>query len=169
MRLDQVFISEHSVNMVNTCNTLVEHRGINTDHLPILTELDLETDIHDPDPFPNFREVDWEGFRNALVNQLDPSWVNAPIITQGELDCSCLTLTTAIQKAINEQVPDVEILSKSKHWWTKELMQLCRQSEKLGRKSYKLRHEPEHKVHNMHKNAKKRYDNTLQHTKKQHW
>ena len=41
-RLDQVFISEHSENLVISCDTLTEHRGANTDHLPIRTELNLK-------------------------------------------------------------------------------------------------------------------------------
>jgi len=38
-RLDQVFISEHSLELVITCDTQSNQRGLNTDHLPILTEL----------------------------------------------------------------------------------------------------------------------------------
>lgn len=97
-------------------NTLIEHRGVNTDHLPILTELDLETAICELDPFPNFREIDWGKFWNALAKQLDPSWVDALIITQRELDCSCPNLTIAIQKTIGKKVPEVEISLKSKQW-----------------------------------------------------
>jgi exonuclease III len=34
-RLDHVFISEHSENLLIACDTQLEQRGINTDHLPI--------------------------------------------------------------------------------------------------------------------------------------
>ena len=61
-RLDQVFVSEHSMGMVTACNTLPEHRGINTDHLPILTELNLAMSILEDNPILNFREVDWDEF-----------------------------------------------------------------------------------------------------------
>jgi len=61
-RLDQVFVSEHSIGMVTACITLPEHRGINTDHLPILMELNLAMSILEDNPIPNFREVDWDEF-----------------------------------------------------------------------------------------------------------
>jgi len=71
-RLDQVFISEHSISMVMACDALPHHRGINTDHLPILTELDLAVNILEDEPIPNFREVDWDDFRKALSMHLEP-------------------------------------------------------------------------------------------------
>lgn len=40
-RLDQVFISEDHLDSIITCDVLVDTPGINTDHLPILTTLDL--------------------------------------------------------------------------------------------------------------------------------
>jgi len=43
---------------------------------------------------------------------------------------------TALQRAIQKQVPVTEITPKSKRWWTKELTQLRKQANKLGRQSY---------------------------------
>jgi endonuclease/exonuclease/phosphatase family metal-dependent hydrolase len=65
-RLDQVFISIHSENMLITCDTLLDQRGINTDHLPILTELNLRANIVEEGEIPNFRNVDWEDFCKEL-------------------------------------------------------------------------------------------------------
>ena len=65
-RLDQVFISEHPENLVISCNTLTEHRGANTDHLPILTELNLKLPTSGEETLANFQEVDWEVFRGDL-------------------------------------------------------------------------------------------------------
>jgi hypothetical protein len=69
-RLDQVFLSDHSENTLISCNTLPEHRGINTDHLPILTELNLAITQTIEEDIPNFRDVDWEEFGNELGKQL---------------------------------------------------------------------------------------------------
>jgi hypothetical protein len=60
-------------------------------------------------------------------------------------------------------------MPRSKCWWTKELSQLQKQAEKLGRKPYKLRHLLEHVIYEEHKKVAKRYGKTLEHTKKQHW
>jgi hypothetical protein len=74
-----------------------------------------------------------------------------------------------IQKVIEDQVPKTRITTKSKRWWTKELTQLRRQADKLGRQAYRRQSEPEHEIHAKHKEAVKRYDKTLSYTKKQHW
>ena len=65
-RLDQVFITEHSKNLVISCDTLTEHRGPNTDHLPILMELDLSLPTPREETLTNFQEVDWETFGKDL-------------------------------------------------------------------------------------------------------
>jgi hypothetical protein len=53
-RLNQVFILEHSENMLMACEVLMGHRGINTDHLPILTELSLEVTFYEQELILNF-------------------------------------------------------------------------------------------------------------------
>ena len=65
-RLDQVLISEHSDHMLISCDMQMGLRGILTDHLPIITVLDLEIEPAADTPFTNFREVDWDEFRLAL-------------------------------------------------------------------------------------------------------
>jgi exonuclease III len=61
-RLDQVFISDHSEDMLISCDTWTDWQGILTDHLPILTELDLQLGLTTNKPFTNFREVAWDEF-----------------------------------------------------------------------------------------------------------
>ena len=57
-RLDQVFISEEALDMIITCEALKNVPGINTNHLPILTTLDLNL-ARAPSSSPkNFRNVD---------------------------------------------------------------------------------------------------------------
>ena len=70
-RLDQVFLSEHSGDLLISCDTQPELRGINTDHLPILTELSMEVAATEQKSTYSFRDVDWEEFRKELKQQLD--------------------------------------------------------------------------------------------------
>jgi len=70
-RLDQVFISDHSENLLISCDAQPDQRGVNTDHLPILTELNLKADVAPEEEIHNFREVDWDEFRKELSTQLD--------------------------------------------------------------------------------------------------
>jgi len=123
-RLDQVFLSDHSKNKIITCDTQPDQWGINTDHLPILTVMNLCTDTVEADEIPNFREVDWGEFCKELSVQLEKLPPAALIDSQTQLDTSCASLTKAIQRTIDSQVPMMTIMSKSKRWWTKELTQL---------------------------------------------
>jgi endonuclease/exonuclease/phosphatase family metal-dependent hydrolase len=69
-RLDQVFISEHSTELIIRCDTTTLKRGVNTDHLPILTKLDLATEMTEEKTTHNFRDVDWRKFNKELEKQL---------------------------------------------------------------------------------------------------
>ena len=40
-RLDQVFSTEHTIELINRCEALPDEQGVNTDHFPIVTKLDL--------------------------------------------------------------------------------------------------------------------------------
>jgi len=168
-RLDQVFISDHSENTITTCDTQPDQWGINTDHLPILTDMNLRADTEEADEIPNFREVDWAEFRKELSAQLDELPPAAPIVTQCQLDNNCVSLTKALQRTINSQVPTSTITSKSKRWWTKELTQLRRAANKLGRQSYRRRLDVDHAIHSEHAAMVKKYHNTLDQTKRHHW
>jgi hypothetical protein len=123
-RLDQVFISETSKSILVACNTITQHRGIKTDHLPILTELNLAVSTTEAEPVCNFREVDWDEFGKVLERQVAELEPAGKITMQRQLDQSCVNLTKAIQDTIGEQVPSTRIMPKSKRWWTKELTQL---------------------------------------------
>jgi hypothetical protein len=134
-RLGQVFLSEHSENLLITCDTFVEQRGIKTDHLPIVTELKLATSTVVEPLLPNFRNVDWDEFHNMLKSKLTSTQPVQIIRNQAQLDQSCADLINTLQAVIQEKVPVTKITSKSKRWWTKELTELRRKAEKLGRLS----------------------------------
>jgi hypothetical protein len=80
-----------------------------------------------------------------------------------------MTLTKVIQGTIEANVSKIEIIGKTKRWWTKELMQLRKKANKTGRQSYKRRTDPAHDVHEMHNRAVKDYRKTLEYTKRNHW
>jgi Endonuclease-reverse transcriptase len=123
-RLNQVFISEHSTDLITACNTEPSKRGINSDHLPILTKLDLATTITKESATHNFREVDWEEFNKELGKNLVVIESAVTIYTQYQLNESCNKLMTAIWTTISKVVLVTCINAKSKHWWTKELTKL---------------------------------------------
>ena len=69
-RLDQVFISDHSDNILVSCDTQPDHWGLNTDHLPILTVLDLEAEITENKEISNFRDVTFLGLQFSFFTCL---------------------------------------------------------------------------------------------------
>ena len=155
--------------MLISCDTQTDLRGVLTDHLPIVTVLDLEIEPAADTPFTNFRQVDWEEFGLALEMRIANLPPPERITNQLQLDSACEELMTVIQSIIYEQVPVTEITPKSKRWWTKKLTTLRKQANKLGRKSYKRRSDPMHMIHAKHKEAAKKYVKTLKTTKQQHW
>ena len=44
-RLDQVFISDHSAELIEVCDTETHFQSINMDHLPIVTQLNLKIEL----------------------------------------------------------------------------------------------------------------------------
>jgi len=169
MRLDQVFLSDHSLDLLIACDTNPDYRGIKTDHLPILTKLSLSVSKTKTIPFCNFQEVEWDKFKESLGKHMRNLDSSAHILNQQQLDRHCKELTLAIQHTITNTVPKAEICNKLKRWWTKELSQMCKHANKLGRTSYNLKADTTHAIHSEHKKAVKLYERTLATTKKQHW
>ena len=168
-RLDHVFISEEHLETIITCDTMPNNPGINTDHLPILTTLDLNLTRVQPNPPRNFRDVDWEDFEKELARKLDELGPQPRIRTPEDLETTCQKLTKAIQDTIHEKVPEPVVGIKAKKWWTKELTKLRQEANRTGRKASKYRNWPEHRSHKERKEAHKIFHKTLERTKRQHW
>ena len=168
-RLDHVFLSDHSMDTLISCEALAWALRVNTDHVPILTKLDLAVAIAPSRWTTNFREVDWEKFRAALETELAQQGQPVPITSQQALDEECGNITKALQSIINVQVHTTEISPHAKRWWTKELMLLRRQANKLGRASSKRRSNPQDTIHAEFANAKKRYEKEIKYCKRHHW
>lgn len=168
-RLDQVFITEHSLDAIIICNMLPSERGVNTDHVPLVTVIDVELTKAPTQHASNFREVDWVKFYKKLEGKLDKLPNPSRISSLEQLGQVCNELTKQIQDTIATEVPTTEISTRSKRWWTKELTLLRKQADKLGRKSFELRSWPEHPIHSKHAKARKIYDKTIQYSKQHHW
>jgi hypothetical protein len=168
-RLDQVFITEEALDMIITCEALADNPGINTDHLPILTTLDLELARIPASSPKNFRDVDWEAFQKTLSVNLEKIPPPSRIKSQGELNDACRLLTKALQNTIESEVPTSKLGTKAKRWWTKELGILRRDANRKGRKASKIRNQPGHPIHEERKEANRLFKRTLERTKRQHW
>lgn len=168
-RLDHVFLSDHSMEALISCEALTRALRVKTDHVPILTKLDLMVRRTSAKSVQNFQEVEWDKFREELRKQLDAAGAPATIRSQQMLDEECEKLTSILKQVIDEHVPSAKIGPRAKRWWTKELLNLRRQANKLGRKSSKRRSDPEDSIHAEYANTKKQYEQEIEYCKRHHW
>ena len=92
-RLDQVFMMEHTMEAVIVCDTAPEERGINTDHLPIMTVIDMELTKAPTQVTRNFKDIDWKIFCKMLGEKLDGLGPLNYIKTLNTLNHTCEKLT----------------------------------------------------------------------------
>ena len=78
-------------------------------------------------------------------------------------------LTTAIQSATDQHVPETKPSPYAKRWWSSELAQLCRHKCHLKLKSYRLCAQCFHPVHEEAKKAANEYATKIEKAKKKHW
>jgi ribonuclease HI len=168
-RLDQVFLSDHSLDSIVTCEARYSDLRIKTDHVPIITELDLTIAVTVTKDIANFREVDWSRFKEELSKRLANTTQAAEITSIQSLTEECDKLTNALQETIKDEVPVTEMGTHARRWWTKELTKLRRTAKKLGRKAHKLKNRPNDPVHGEYAEAKKRYEKEIEYCKTHHW
>ena len=168
-RLDHVFSTEHTIEAIISCEVLADEQGVNTDHFPIVTELDLELVVARKAEVRNFRDVSWKEFCKKLAEKTSKWGVPNFIRTQGELNKMCGKLTSAIQETIAEVVPLAKIGLHSKRWWSKELTELRQKMMQSRRKASKLRHDPGNPHWELFKEARRKLGSEIEKAKRNHW
>ena len=61
-RLDQVFITEHTLEALTQCEAVPAEQGLNTDHFPIISDLNVDAELTPKKIISNFRDVEWKDF-----------------------------------------------------------------------------------------------------------
>ena len=168
-RLDHVFSTEHTIETITSCEVLTDEQGINTDHFPIVTEVDLEIATVRKAEVRNFRDVSWKEFREKLVEKTSKWGVPNFIRSQSELNRTCAKLTSVIQETIAEVVPLAKIGPHAKRWWSKELTELRQEMMQSRRKASKVRHEPKNPQWELFKEARRKLGSEIEKAKRNHW
>ena len=92
-RLDHVFVTENTTDIIISCEAKIEDKGLNTDHIPIVTKLDMTLGKTLETITNNYRNVDWEKFRETLQGRLQDFRVPSKIKDQAALNRECERLT----------------------------------------------------------------------------
>jgi hypothetical protein len=168
-RVDNVFCTDNIADTIVTCDTAPSRRGPGTDHVPILTVLDIEVEIKVPTPLRNFRMTDWNEFREHLAERLETIPDAREISTIDEFNNTVDELTAAIQDTIKIAVPMSKPVPHSRRWWSKELSDLKKAKNKINNQSYIYRAIADHPSHEEHRVISEKYSKAIGDAKAQHW
>ncbi|KAJ7110867.1 hypothetical protein C8R44DRAFT_633705 [Mycena epipterygia] len=96
-RTDNVFCTTPLLCSFVTCNTDPGIRPINTDHIPIVYELDVHPVQTKHVPRPLWKQTDWDEFRSTLFGELQNIPLLREYLTREEVDNAIRQLRAAIQ------------------------------------------------------------------------
>jgi Endonuclease-reverse transcriptase len=168
-RVDNIFCTDNAAEAVITCDTNPSLRGPGTDHVPVLTVLDMETRLSPPAPFRNFRMVDWKQFREQLAENLEAVPGLKELTMAEGFDEAVAALTDAIQATIEAAVPLSSPVLHSRWWWSRELTTLKKAKNRLNNASYIHRAIADHPSHQEHRKVSEEYGAAIKKAKVQHW
>ena len=168
-RVDNIFAMANTEESVVICDTDLRQRGPGTDHVPILTMLDISVPKVEEEGHRNFRTTDWDRFRQELEAQLGLIPGPCTLINESQFQKAVDNLTVALQKTIEAVVPLSRPSPHSHRWWSKELSQLKKEINQLASHSYKFRAIGNHPSHDSYKRTHTAYGDAIKRAKEQHW
>ena len=170
-RPDNVWRNADSSSTVLSCEVHAELRPSNTDHLPIVTTLDLNYYPSQDTTRFNFRLVDWEVFRKTVQTRIDSSTTLSEISIQttNEIEDAVDELFQILQDATKEHVPAVKPLPHLKRWWTKELTTKRKERNRASKEHFKWRGLPDHPSHEEYRRVTRTFAKEIDDAKSTHW
>ena len=168
-RVNNIFCSAELIDNFVSCNTYPQWRPQKTDHLPIISELEIEPERTEHTEKFNYKLTDWEEFRRTLATSLAEIQETENFTSIEECLNQINKLDTAIKGAIKKHIPTTKLSPYVKRWWNKELANLKRSKERLARRSYKRRAVDEDPIHEEFRRAWNNYSMMIQKTKEEHW
>jgi len=96
-QVDNVFISDTFTDRIITCSTVPELQPVKSDHLPIVTTIDMECRELDILPWLNFQATDWNDFNLKLAKHL------CHIPTPAILNSTCIPTMPVLQAMVDER------------------------------------------------------------------
>ena len=168
---DNMFCTEHTSEFLVLCNTAPEKRGPKTDHLAVLTVLDISMTASEESPTWNYRSVDWVKFCSTLSNKLTDHTGPPQILeTAEEFQLAARNLDEALRHTVESMVPKTRPHPHTKRWWTEDLTKLTDKLKQLRKTAHKYRVLLlDHAVHAELQNKENTLSKEIQRTKEDHW
>ena len=151
------------------CNTDPQQHLQKTDHMPILSRLEITPGRTDFEAKFNYKLTDWVEFHETLEAGLTALPEPEEPTTIAQFHTTLEQLDLVIKAAITKHVPMSKPNLYSKHWWSKELAALKKVKEKLARKSYERQAGDEDPIHKAFRQARNKYSEAIRTTKAEHW
>lgn len=169
-RPDNVFCTEHTNETVVSCNMAPDKHGPKTDHVPVLTTLDMSLQASPNSPSWNYRSVDWDKFNTALNNALT-NLAGPPrtLETAEEFQQAAHNLNLALHQTVELSVPKTQPHPHTKRWWTQDLTKRSDELKHLRKQVYKFRALPNHDVHASLWEKENTLSKEIQKMKETHW
>ena len=168
-RVDNVFATHNTEHLVVACNTDPRQRGPGTDHVLVLTTLDLEILVVAAISCRNFRAADLLKFCQTLTDQLDNILGPRALLNKSQFQGAVSNLTTALQVAIEHAVPLSKPSPHSCRWWNDKLSQLKKEMNCFASASYRYWAVADHPSHSQYMDSRNKYGLEIKRAKKQHW
>ena len=168
-RPDNVFCTTELVDLITRCKVEPAARPPSTDHFPIITNITLPQERTETPASYNFREVDWEDFKEILDNRLETA-PNPPTITSPDhLTATLDQLTKVIQDVIQENVTKSKPRPDEKRWWNGDLRRMKKEINRLRAISFNYRALADHPSHEELRIKCNAYGESIVKAKRQHW
>jgi ribonuclease HI len=168
-RPDNVFCTDITEGLLVECSTDPRLRGPGTDHVPILTTIEIPVKKAPTTSSYNYRLTDWDKFREELSSRLLDLERRDTIANAQEVHEAVKELTETLQDVIRTTVPQPKPTPHSKRWWSNRLTILKKKKNKLSNISYRYRALPDHISHEEHRKARNEYGKEILISKKEHW
>lgn len=166
--LDNVWYVNHTSNLFMQCDTDPGLHGPNTDHLPLLSMLNLPPTHNTPKMTHNFCTMDWKDFMAHLTTLLPHSKLKKLTLLT-EFRPALDVINIVLQLTIEAKVLVNKPFPHTKRWWMHKLDDLHKKKNHLANILHCWRGLPDHSSYQEHHEASKEYAKKIKSTKKEHW
>ena len=168
---DNMWRNADSPSPFISCSIDSYTRPVNTNHLPIISIIDLTYIPSKRAERFNYKNIDWKAYREAL--EINLTEVTDMLANPIEMTCAIKaatdTLFEAINKTTREVVPMIKIMPHTKRWWTKELTILHKSRNRASTEHFRWQGLPDHPSHLQYRETNRELARAIEKAKAEHW